>query len=230
MWNGSISDALLIETIISEIDKFNSNVNLSSNFKESLLEIHKRFPNLSLEEANRLLQIAIGLYNYKKDEKIEIVITAPNSFRLHSRKTSAVIKELVYSAEKSITLTGYSISDYAMELFDEIINKSRRGVYVYLYLNDFQNKKEQLDKLLLYKSRYLNIYDYNKNSNDKMAALHAKVIAIDSYKTFISSSNLSYHGIEGNIEMGVVIESVKKAKEVENLLKELRKQKLFEKI
>jgi phosphatidylserine/phosphatidylglycerophosphate/cardiolipin synthase-like enzyme len=79
-------------------------------------------------------------------------------------------------------------------------------------------KKEHLDKLLLYKSRYLNIYDYNKNTKDKMAALHAKVIVIDSYKTFISSSNLSYHGIEGNIEMGTVIESFKKAELVEGML------------
>ncbi|MFT8314997.1 MAG: phospholipase D-like domain-containing protein [Clostridium sp.] len=230
MWNGSISDALLVETIVSDIEKFKTNTDLVSNFQESLLEIHKKFPNLSIEEANRLLQIAIGLYNYKKTEKIEIVITAPNSFKLHARKTSSVMKELIYSAEKSITLTGYSISDYAMELFNEIINKSQRGIYVNLYLNDFENKKEQLDKLLLYKSRYLNIYDYNKNSNDKMAALHAKVIVIDSYRTLISSSNLSYHGIEGNIEMGVVIESLKKSGEVEQILKELRKQRVFEKI
>ena len=230
MWNRSISDALLVETIVSDIEKFKTNTDLVSNFQESLLEIHKKFPNLSIEEANRLLQIAIGLYNYKKTEKIEIVITAPNSFKLHARKTSSVMKELIYSAEKSITLTGYSISDYAMELFNEIINKSQRGIYVNLYLNDFENKKEQLDKLLLYKSRYLNIYDYNKNSNDKIAALHAKVIVIDSYRTFISSSNLSYHGIEGNVEMGVVIESAKKAGKVEDLLKELRKQNVFERI
>ncbi|AGK97124.1 phospholipase D-like domain-containing protein [Clostridium pasteurianum] len=230
MWNGSISDALLIETIVAEIEKINGVVDSTSNFQESFLEIHKRFPNLSIEEVNNVLQIAIGLYNYKKTEKVEIVITAPNSFKLHARKTSSVMKELIYSAEKSITLTGYSISDYAMDLFDEIINKSRRGIYINLYLNDFENKKEQLDKLILFKSRYLNIFDYNKNTKDKMAALHAKVIVVDSSKTFISSSNLSYHGIEGNIEMGVVMESVKKAGEVEELLKELKKQRVFEKI
>lgn len=230
MWNGSISDALLIDTIVSDIEKNNDTLNFNLNFKESLIEINKRFPNLSVEEANKLLRVAIGLYNYKSTEKVEIVITAPNSFKLNARKTSAIIKELIFSAEKSITLTGYSISDYAMELFDEIVNKSRQGIYVNFYLNDFENKKEHLDKLLLYKSRYLNIYDYNKNTKDKMAALHAKVIVIDSYKTFISSSNLSYHGIEGNIEMGTVIESLKKAIKVEELLNELRKQKVFVKI
>lgn len=110
MWNGSISEALLIETIVSDIEKINDILDFNLNFKESLIEINKRFPNLSVEEANRLLQVAIGLYNYKNTEKVEIVITAPNSFKLNARKTSAIIKELIFSAEKSITLTGYSIS------------------------------------------------------------------------------------------------------------------------
>lgn len=227
MWNGSINDALLIETIVSEVEKFNATIDLNSNFKESLVEIYKRFPSLSIEEVNRLLQIVVGLYNYKKNEKIELVITAPNSFKLKARKTSVIIKELIFNAKKSITLTGYSISDYATDLFDEIIDKSRKGVYINLYFNDFEHKKAQLDKLLLYKGKYLNIYDYKKDSNDKMAALHAKVVVIDGYKTFISSSNLSYHGIEGNIEMGVILESSYKGKCIEDLLKQLKYQKIF---
>ena len=44
---------------------------------------------------------------------------------------------------------------------------------------------------------------------------------------FISSANLSYHGMEGNIEMGVLISSDKKAKNVEELLKQLKYQKVF---
>jgi len=230
MWNGSISEALLVEKIVTDIERFNYENNFSTNFRESLLEIEKRFPNLSTEEINKILQIAIGLYNYKRPEKIDLVITAPNNFKLKARKTSPVIHELIFGANKSITITGYSISDYVAELFEEIVEKSRKGIYVNLYINEFEKKKEQLDKLLLYKSRYLNIFDYSKNTKDKMAALHAKVIVVDSLKTFISSSNLSYHGIEGNIEMGVVIESPKKAGDVEELLKELRKQKVFEKV
>lgn len=50
-----------------------------------------------------------------------------------------------------------------------------------------------------------------------MAALHAKVISVDGQRTLITSANLSYHGQEGNIELGTLIESVKTAKEVEDL-------------
>jgi phosphatidylserine/phosphatidylglycerophosphate/cardiolipin synthase-like enzyme len=38
-----------------------------------------------------------------------------------------------------------------------------------------------------------------------MAAFHAKVISVDGEKTLITSANLSYHGQQGNIEMGIVV-------------------------
>ena len=77
---------------------------------------------------------------------------------------------------------------------------------------------------------YKGTYDYNRNTKDNTEAFHVKEIVIDLCKTFISSSNLSYHGMEGNIEMGAVIESLKKAEFAEGMLKELKRQKVFEKI
>ena len=38
-----------------------------------------------------------------------------------------------------------------------------------------------------------------------MAALHAKVIVVDGIQTLITSANLSYHGQEGNIELGTFV-------------------------
>ncbi|WP_423827215.1 phospholipase D-like domain-containing protein [Sharpea azabuensis] len=42
-----------------------------------------------------------------------------------------------------------------------------------------------------------------------MAALHAKVISVEQKKTLITSANLSYHGQQGNIELGMLVESKK---------------------
>ena len=60
-----------------------------------------------------------------------------------------------------------------------------------------------------------------------MAALHAKVICVDQQKTLITSANLSYHGQEGNIELGTLIESQKTAKQVEDLFTRLVFNKVF---
>lgn len=60
-----------------------------------------------------------------------------------------------------------------------------------------------------------------------MAALHAKVISVDGEKTLITSANLSYHGQQGNIEMGTVIDSKVMAKQVDDVFTQLVFKKVF---
>lgn len=228
MRNGDINIALIVETIVNEFELENI-LSSGNGYSKSFIEIKKQFPNCSSEEIYKIIKIACDMYSYKKDEKSELILTAPNSFKLKVKKTRTAINELITSAQKSIILTGYSISDYFTEMLDVILDKSKKGIYVSLYINDVEKHKIQLDKLLLYAGKYIKIYNYNKNNDDKMAALHAKLIIVDNYKSFISSANLSYHGMERNIEMGILLESEKKAKDIEEIFKVLRVQKVFEK-
>ena len=46
-------------------------------------------------------------------------------------------------------------------------------------------------------------------------------------KSLVSSANLSYHGMRGNIEMGFLIESHEKAKQREEVMKEMVRMKVF---
>ncbi len=228
MQNGDINIALIVETIVNEFELENI-LSSGNGYNKSFIEIKRQFPNCSSEEIYKIIKIACDMYSYKKGEKSELILTAPNSFKLKVRKTRTAINELISSAQKSIILTGYSISDYFTEMLDVILDKSKNGIYVSLYINDVEKHKVQLDKLLLYAGKYIKIYNYNKNNDDKMAALHAKLIIVDDHKSFISSANLSYHGMEGNIEMGILLESEKKAKDIEEIFKVLRVQKVFEK-
>ena len=109
---------------------------------------------------------------------------------------------------------------------DVIIKKSQQGVYVSIYVNDIEKQKEALDRLMSYRSRFLQIYEYQKQEDDKMAALHAKLIVSDVKKSLVSSANLSYHGMQGNIEMGFLIESHDKAKQIEEVMKEMVRMKV----
>ncbi len=228
MWNRDISVAIIVETIVKELEQ-ESILNSKKGFEKSFLKIKKKFPNCSNEEIFKIINIACDMYLYKKSEKCELVITAPNSFKLKAKKTKTAIRELLSNAHQSITLTGYSISDYFTEMLEIILDLSKNGVYVSLYINDVEKHKTQLDKIILYAGKYLKIYNYNKNNDDKMAALHAKLITVDGNKSFISSANLSYHGMEGNFEMGILLESEQKAKDIEEILKTLRSLKVFEK-
>lgn len=108
-----------------------------------------------------------------------------------------------------------------------LLKKSQQGVYIRIYVNDIEKQKEALDRLMAYRSRFLQIYEYQKQEDDKMAALHAKLIVSDVKKSLVSSANLSYHGMQGNIEMGFLIESHDKANQIEEVMKEMVRMKVF---
>ncbi|MBO6262243.1 MAG: hypothetical protein J6N95_06535 [Bacilli bacterium] len=54
-----------------------------------------------------------------------------------------------------------------------------------------------------------------------MAALHAKTISVDDSKSLITSANLSFHGLEKNIELGCLIDSSDYAKKLHSLFSDL---------
>ena len=63
-----------------------------------------------------------------------------------------------------------------------------------------------------------------------MAALHAKVISVDKKDNLITSANLSYHGQEGNIELGLHIVSDDIAKQIDEVMTTLLFKKVFEEV
>ena len=78
------------------------------------------------------------MYSSKKIEHAELVLTAPDSFRVKTLRTKDTMRNLIENTEKSLTITGYSISDYFAEMLDVIIKKSQQGVYVRIYVNDIE--------------------------------------------------------------------------------------------
>ena len=65
------------------------------------------------------------------------------------------------------------------------------------------------------------------NIKSKKVALHEKLIVSKVKESLVSSANLSYHGMQGNIEMGFLIESFDRAKHIEEVMKEMVRMKMF---
>lgn len=195
--------------------------------KEAAKEIRKRYPGLSENEALEIHSM-IASSMTSGDPDAEIVVTAPPSFSMRTKATKTVVKSMIENAKTSITITGYSLSDYFSDLIDCIIRKSQEGVFVRFYVNHIE-EQTNFDKLCRYKGRFLKIYNYPKQ-DDSMAALHAKVISVDRMDNLITSANLSYHGQEGNIELGVHIISEDIAKQIDGVLTTLLVKKVFEEV
>lgn len=228
MWNTSVKIEYIAELIITAIESY-SVTGMASQFDKAINELKKHFVACSDNEIMDVIGLCMKMYSSKQIEHADLVLTAPDSFRVKALRTNDILHKLIEDTDKSLTITGYSISEYIADMLDAIIRKSQRGVYVRLYVNDIEKQKDVLDRLMAYRSRFLQVYEYQKQDEDKMAALHAKLIVSDVKKSLVSSANLSYHGMQGNIEMGFLIVSHDKAKQIEDVMKEMVRMNVFEK-
>lgn len=229
MWNSSVKIDYIAGLIEEAIENYSLN-EVDASFTKVIVELKNQFPNCSDEEIADIINLCMQLYAAKRTEQADLVLTAPDSFRVKALRTKETLQKLIEETEKSLIITGYSVSDYFADMLDMIIRKSQQGVYVRLYVNDMEKQKAVLERLMAYKSRFLQVYEYQKQEEDKMAALHAKMIVSDVQKSLVSSANLSYHGMQGNVEMGILIDSQEKAKQIEEVMKEMVRMKVFCKI
>ena len=187
--------------------------------------IKKRYPNLSPAEAEEIYLLVSSALMANQGDRSELVVTAPPSFSVKARSTVNTVSSMILRAQNSILITGYSLSGYFGDLVDCMIQKSKSGVLIKFFANGLEGQAEFV-KLLIYGGRFLCIYNYQK-PEDPMSSLHAKVICVDQSKTLITSANLSYHGQEGNIEMGTYIESATIARQVDEVFTKLLFSKVF---
>lgn len=193
--------------------------------KKAVDALKKRYPALHDKEAQEICSLVLSTGNEKRHESVSLAVTAPPSFSIKAKSTKNTVDGMLKNAKKSIFITGYSLSDYFADLVDTIIQKSQSGVFVEFFINNIEAQKN-VDKLSRYKGRFLKIYNYAPGS-DSMSALHAKVISVDGRETLITSANLSYHGQEGNIELGTYIHSEKIAQQVKEVFTQLVFKKIF---
>lgn len=219
MSSGNLNKELLLNTIKGDMANGTSN---------AVSMISRGFPELSMAQCKDFSQIIADAMETGDADKVSLVVTAPPLFSINARTTMNVVQSLIGNAERNILITGYSLSSYFLEMVDTIIQKSQRGVFVKFFVN-YIDKQQEFEKVLRYKGRFLKVYDY-RQEDDKMSALHAKVISVDQKQTLITSANLSYHGQQGNIELGTLIESKQIAKQIEDFFTKLIFSKVFEEV
>lgn len=203
--------------------------NDSANGTSNAVAMLKRsFPEISEAHCEDIVETILGAMTMSDSDKVSLVVTAPPSFSINARTTMNVVDSMINGADRNILITGYSLSSYFAGLVDTIIQKSQQGVFVKFFVNDI-DKQQGFDKILRYKGRFLKIYNF-RQQDDKMAALHAKVISVDQKQTLITSANLSYHGQQGNIELGTLIDSKQVAKQIDDIFTKMIFSKVFNEV
>lgn len=120
---GSVNDLIIYNAFTEEVSSIGNSIIDGSAFPKTLSLLMQEFPNLSEAELVHFLNLLMLSHNQKNQDKVQLVATAPPSFGLHVKLTENVVEEMLYSAKKSILMTGYSISDYINNFLDLIIKK-----------------------------------------------------------------------------------------------------------
>lgn len=235
MWNNTIKLDFFEELIFS--NRFLLRNLLEKDIPEALFtsknnvfqEMNRVFPNCSDEEKLSILYILLKAYFRSETEKMQLIWSGPSVAGLPGRDTELVFEEYIQKANKSIMITIYALSDYALTLVEILKKKARQGVYIEIYVNDYESKKTLLKEIVSLDYKRVFIYEYTGATN-KTQSLHAKVLTIDDEKSIITSSNLSYNGMDGNLELGVILDSREKAKEIRAIFNSLINKNYFQRI
>ena len=219
MPDGNLNKEIFLNTVKSDVANGTAN---------ALPMLKRSCPELLDAHCKDIIELIVGAMNMSEVDKVSLVLTAPPSFSINARTTMNVVQSMINGAERNILITGYSLSSYFSELVDTIVLKSQRGVFVKFFVNEI-DKQPGFDKILRYKGRFLKIYNYHQE-DDKIAALHAKVISVDQQQTLITSANLSYHGQQGNIELGTLLGSKQIARQIDDVFTKLIFSKVFSEV
>ena len=138
---------------------------------------------------------------------IEVAWTFPGRGSPRLRTTGGVAREIIDGSLGSLLIVGFSITvdpdavGLATQTVDAISRAAARGVLVTAVLHRKVNPN-----VLLGAWRAgvpgPSILTWPVGKDDK-ASVHAKLIVADRRDALVTSANLTYHGFEGNLEMGV---------------------------
>ena len=164
-----------------------------------------------------------SLYKYenilrRNTEDISIIWTGPVDFLIHQKTTLSTIIEMIDSANKNVSVVGYSINKESEKVMFSLSKAMRRGVKVRIIGNDLENQIKEIIKIWPAGEELPKMYTRPKDEKDTMAALHAKLICVDCRDLLITSANLTYHGLKKNIEMGIRVKGCHSASQVEQFL------------
>ena len=157
----------------------------------------------------------------KEVEDIDLTYTGPVQFSVTGRSTSSVIMEMIEKAHRKITIIGYQITKDAKQIVEQLSKCIEGGVEIILVIDTAEGKNLDVIDNLWRGLKRPKIYTRQRGKKDVYYKIHAKTITVDSDDLLVTSANLTWHGMNKNLEMGIRVKGPMMAKKVENLVQEL---------
>lgn len=198
----------------SDINDWNRHLYPSSIPTFLLVEFMKCWREIDIEPSALAFSFRCALESrrqaYNNFPKIELAWTGPfNPSTSLVRATYPVMVEMIENARNSILLVGYSFtatSDTTKKIIQKLHEAQTRGCTIKIALHDNGVNHNNVKNSWPWKKPLPSLLTWEGKENDIKASLHAKLLCIDQKEIFITSANMTYHGLDSNIELGVRIE------------------------
>jgi len=123
--------------------------------------------------------------------------------------TSEVMREMIGGARHSTIVLGYSITrggdrpSSATTVLDDLAEARRRLDDVTVIMNDTAENRSALIESWPVGVPLPRLLTWVGDPSKPYASLHAKVLIVDYVDLLITSANLTHHGLDANLELGV---------------------------
>lgn len=151
----------------------------------------------------------------------ELVWTGPEGAHTTARDTAVILRDLFESARERVVLAGYSFSD-AVEVFGPLHQAMKdHAVEARFFVDVEQGSRPVADPEKALQAQLQAFIDRNWKFGPPFpelycdcrairpgppwSSLHAKCVAVDGKRAFLSSANFTNRGQQRNIEAGVLI-------------------------
>ncbi len=186
-------------------------------------------PTLPTEGAEACVRWVLAERRGNRRPPVELVWTGPESPRSRTRDTWVALRELLAAAERSVLIAGYRF-DHGAELFEGLYQKLLDGRVSARFFLDLPGHANDIAKVPDYAQEQIwefirtnwpfgapypeFYYDPRTITPRVFASMHAKCTVVDEARVLVGSANFTRRARERNIELGLLAEDPRLARDI----------------
>jgi phosphatidylserine/phosphatidylglycerophosphate/cardiolipin synthase-like enzyme len=165
---------------------------------------------VTARDAGAILRLCLQCLRIQHDEMsprlvdAELVATLPPDTTGIARQTERVVREMITAATQEIVLLGYEFTD--LDLVTLLGEAAARGTDVIVICDRGRGSARRVLDAWRPGARLPRIFhDRARTDSAPYASMHAKCLLVDGRNLLVTSANFTFHGLHGNIEIGIRI-------------------------
>ena len=161
------------------------------------------------------LRTAVGIRAEERLDRpqVEVTWTGPDAEGPLVTPNAAAVERLLKECRDTgeVLLVGYSLSapkgSFMEKIIELLVDASRRHakIQVVLHKDDEEKNKGELMKRWDVFVRKPYVYTWDPPADHPYTKLHAKCLVVDRLQLLVTSANFTFHGLESNIELGLLV-------------------------